>query len=292
MRRVRRAHEGSPTPAGRTRLDLGRVARRDGDHGDRRRHDPRGRERDLHDLRREPAVDHGRHRDTRLRRGSRCRRVANRRRGAPPPIRSPRTTHRPRATPRARASALARRLPPRNTKRRSSPRPSRTATPKFSEQWCVSHDASTSLDGAQRRRHRAHTRAALPDDLRGRHHRPPDVLEHQLERDDRAPHGAGQRIRRAGHDAGRDRATIRTGTACTTNFTITPTWTLNNPAQPLRADCYVLSASSAQRNDLLVVCTSAGPTPCDSQALLRANVIFYDKPSFGSSIGIQTWSNQ
>ena len=87
-------------------------------------------------------------------------------------------------------------------------------------------------------------------------------------------------------------ATIRTGTACTTNVTITPSWTLNNPAQPFRADCYVLSASSAQRNDLLVVCKSAGPTPCDSQALLRANVIFYDTPSVGSSIGIQTWSDQ
>jgi hypothetical protein len=87
-------------------------------------------------------------------------------------------------------------------------------------------------------------------------------------------------------------ATIRTGTACTTNVVITPSWTLNNPSQPLRADCYVLSASSAQRNDLLLICKSGGPTPCDSQALLRANVIFYDTPSTGSSIGIQTWSNQ
>jgi hypothetical protein len=86
-------------------------------------------------------------------------------------------------------------------------------------------------------------------------------------------------------------ASIRKGDTCTTNF-FTPTWTLNNPSRPLRADCYVLSASSAQRNDVLLVCQSTGPTPCDSQALVRANVIFYDTPSIGNSIGIQTWSNQ
>jgi hypothetical protein len=87
-------------------------------------------------------------------------------------------------------------------------------------------------------------------------------------------------------------ATIRKGDACTTNVSYTPTWTLNNPSAPLRADCYVQSASSAQRNDVLLVCRTTAPTPCDSQALLRANVIFYDTPSVGASIGIQTWSNQ
>jgi hypothetical protein len=86
-------------------------------------------------------------------------------------------------------------------------------------------------------------------------------------------------------------ATIRTGSSCTTNF-LTPSWTLNVPSTPLRADCYSLSASSAQRNDVLLVCAQSAPTPCDNEALLRANVIFYDTPSVGSSIGIQTWSNQ
>ena len=33
--------------------------------------------------------------------------------------------------------------------------------------------------------------------------------------------------------------------------------------------------------------------PCpDTKALLRADVIFYDTPSFGNSIDVQTWSDQ
>ena len=91
-------------------------------------------------------------------------------------------------------------------------------------------------------------------------------------------------------------ATVRTGTSCasggTTVFT-PPTATLNNPGRPLRVDCYGLSSSSSQRNDVLSVCPSSVAAPCpDNQALLASNVIFYDTPSTGASLGIQTWSNR
>jgi hypothetical protein len=87
-------------------------------------------------------------------------------------------------------------------------------------------------------------------------------------------------------------ATIRVGTSCTTDA-FTPSWTLNNPSRPLRVDCFVLSSSSTQRHDALSVCPSSVSPPCpDNQALLRANVIFYDTPTFGDSIGIQSESNQ
>ncbi|MGO9872198.1 MAG: hypothetical protein ACLPVY_00240 [Acidimicrobiia bacterium] len=87
-------------------------------------------------------------------------------------------------------------------------------------------------------------------------------------------------------------ATIRVGTSCTTNA-YTPSWTLNNPSRPLRVDCFVLSTSSTQRNDALSVCPTSVSPPCpDNQALLRANVIFYDTPTVGASIEIQSESNQ
>jgi len=84
-----------------------------------------------------------------------------------------------------------------------------------------------------------------------------------------------------------------TGATCGTGASgFTPTWTLNNTSVPLRADCFQQSSTSAQRNDVLIVCPSS-VSPCtDSAALLRANVIFYDTPTWGSSVGIQTWSDQ
>jgi hypothetical protein len=87
-------------------------------------------------------------------------------------------------------------------------------------------------------------------------------------------------------------ATIRVGTSCTTNA-FTPSWTLNNPSRPLRVDCFVLSTSSSQRHDALSVCPTSVSAPCpDNQAVLRANVIFYDTPTVGDSVGIQSESNQ
>ena len=69
-------------------------------------------------------------------------------------------------------------------------------------------------------------------------------------------------------------------------------WTLNNPSVPLRVDCFSQSSSSVKRNVVLSVCPSSFSGACpDSSSLLRANIIFYDTPSFGSSIGVQTWSD-
>jgi hypothetical protein len=84
-----------------------------------------------------------------------------------------------------------------------------------------------------------------------------------------------------------------TGATCGTGANgYTPSWTLNNPATPLRVDCFTLSSSALQRDDVLLVCRSSQSAPCpDSKALLRAEVIFYDTPSWGSSIDIQTWSD-
>jgi len=85
-----------------------------------------------------------------------------------------------------------------------------------------------------------------------------------------------------------------TGATCGTGASgYTPSWTLNNTSVPLRVDCFSISSSSSQRDDVLLVCPSSASAPCaDSAALLRAEVIFYDSPSWGTSIDIQTWSNQ
>jgi hypothetical protein len=84
-----------------------------------------------------------------------------------------------------------------------------------------------------------------------------------------------------------------TGATCGTGASgYTPSWTLNNTSVPVRVDCFSLSSSSSQRDDVLVACKSS-VNPCtDAAALLRAEVIFYDTPSWGSSVTIQTWSDQ
>lgn len=93
-------------------------------------------------------------------------------------------------------------------------------------------------------------------------------------------------------------ATVRTGTTCTSSGTTvyTPSTTiLNNSGRALRVDCFAPASLvvSGQRNYILLVCPIAGSsTPCtDSQAVLSANVIFYDSTT-PASISIQTWSNQ
>ena len=84
-----------------------------------------------------------------------------------------------------------------------------------------------------------------------------------------------------------------TGATCGTGGGgYTPSWTLNNTSAPLRVDCFSLSSSSTQRDDVLSVCLSSQSAPCpDNKSLLRAEVIFYDTPSWGNSIDIQTWSD-
>jgi hypothetical protein len=73
----------------------------------------------------------------------------------------------------------------------------------------------------------------------------------------------------------------------------TPVFTLNNPSRPLRVDCFPFAASATQRNIILSVCASKVSAPCpDAQAILRANVTFYDDQSFGRAVSIQSWSNQ
>jgi hypothetical protein len=89
-------------------------------------------------------------------------------------------------------------------------------------------------------------------------------------------------------------ATVRVGLTCPS---FTPTWTLNNPSRPLRVDCINLSSStgaSGQRNDVLTVCPSSVSSPCpDGSSLLRVDVIFYDTSgNTGTSLAIQSWSNQ
>lgn len=94
-----------------------------------------------------------------------------------------------------------------------------------------------------------------------------------------------------------DIATIRVRTgegyvgACTS---FTPLFTLNNTSRPLRVDCTPFSASATQRHVVLSVCpTSVATTPCpDAQALLRADVVFFDDRSFGRALSVQSWSNQ
>ena len=73
----------------------------------------------------------------------------------------------------------------------------------------------------------------------------------------------------------------------------TPTWTINNPARPVRVDCYPQSSSSTQRRVVLSVCPSSVSAPCpDASSLLRVDVVFYDDGSFGRAVGVQTWSNE
>jgi hypothetical protein len=91
-------------------------------------------------------------------------------------------------------------------------------------------------------------------------------------------------------------ATIRVST--TQGFvgscaSFTPAFTLNNPTRPVRVDCFPFSTSASQRHVVLSVCPTSVAAPCpDNQALLRADVIFYDDQSFGRAVSIQSWSNQ
>ena len=84
-----------------------------------------------------------------------------------------------------------------------------------------------------------------------------------------------------------------TGATCGTGASgYTPSWTLNVPSVALRVDCFQLSSSATQRDDVFLVCPSSQAAPCpDAKALLRAEIIFYDTPSWGNSIDVQTWSN-
>ena len=73
----------------------------------------------------------------------------------------------------------------------------------------------------------------------------------------------------------------------------TPAFTLNDPSRPLRVDCFPFSASVAQRHVVLSVCPTSVGAPCpDAQALVRADVTFYDDHGFGRAVSIQSWSNQ
>ena len=89
------------------------------------------------------------------------------------------------------------------------------------------------------------------------------------------------------------RTTGATCTAGTGNGYLATGWTLNNTAKPLRVDCFNQSSSATQRDDVLSVCLNSVIAQCpDNQSLLRAEVIFYDTPSWGNSIDVQTWSDQ
>ena len=51
--------------------------------------------------------------------------------------------------------------------------------------------------------------------------------------------------------------------------------------------------SAMTRNDLFSVCLSTVSAPCpDDQALLRANVTYYDGQGVGTGLDVQTWSNK
>jgi hypothetical protein len=93
-------------------------------------------------------------------------------------------------------------------------------------------------------------------------------------------------------------ATVRTGTTCSASGTTVytpPTSQLNTPGRPLRVDCFAPASFpviAQRRNYVFLVCPTSAAAPCtDSQALLSANVTFYDKVS-PANISIQTWSNQ
>ena len=74
---------------------------------------------------------------------------------------------------------------------------------------------------------------------------------------------------------------------------LVPTAMLNTPSQLLRVDCSPFSASASQRHVVLSVCLRSIAAPCpDNQALLRADITFYDDQSYGRALSIQSWSNQ
>lgn len=89
-------------------------------------------------------------------------------------------------------------------------------------------------------------------------------------------------------------ANVRLGNTCGTGATgYVPTWTLNRPTRPLRVDCFPLSSSSVQREDVFLVCPSSVSAPCpDANALVRAQVTYYDTGGTGKSLEIETWSNE
>jgi hypothetical protein len=89
-------------------------------------------------------------------------------------------------------------------------------------------------------------------------------------------------------------ANVRVGNTCGTGASgYTPAWTLNVPSRPVRVDCFPLSSSSTQRNDVFSVCPSSVSAPCpDASSVLRANIIFYDVGATGSSVQTVTWSNK
>jgi hypothetical protein len=90
---------------------------------------------------------------------------------------------------------------------------------------------------------------------------------------------------------------IACGTGAVGGYT-PPTSDLNNTAAPVRVDCYQLSfktGTNAKRNDVFLVCPKSVDPPCDtdpSVPLLQVNLTFYDTPTFGGSVGIQTWSSR
>ena len=72
-----------------------------------------------------------------------------------------------------------------------------------------------------------------------------------------------------------------------------PTWTLNNPAKPVKVFCFPQTSLASQRHVVLSACATSGNTACaDSASLLRVDVIFYDEQGVGRAVGVQTWSNQ
>jgi len=90
-------------------------------------------------------------------------------------------------------------------------------------------------------------------------------------------------------------ATIRVG-ACQSIIVsdVVPPFVLNNPARPIHVECATpFAAVNAQRHVVLSVCPGAGAGSClDADALLRADVIFYDDVTYGRAVSIQSWSNQ
>ncbi len=88
-----------------------------------------------------------------------------------------------------------------------------------------------------------------------------------------------------------DIAIIRVSGSCTSFTTGMPA--LNNPSAPVWVGCTLFAGPASQRHVVLSVCFTPVTTQCsDTSALLRAEVIFYDAPTFGASLSIQSWSNQ
>jgi hypothetical protein len=72
-----------------------------------------------------------------------------------------------------------------------------------------------------------------------------------------------------------------------------PTWTLNNPARPIRVDCFPSAGAPLQRRVVLSVCPRSMTAPCpDEDSLLRADVEFADDVTFGRAVVIHTWSQR